>query len=109
MANQLFVNPFPYGEDNTQRDEIIDGSLVLCGSAVSTTVGESINWQNLLSGLGYNESNFRGSGGTQFGLNNGSALVTAERLQQPLRITSTSARRSLSWAIPPFSAFCSMV
>jgi hypothetical protein len=76
MANQLFVNPFPYGQDNTQRDEIIDGSLVICGSAVSTTVGESINWQNLLSGLGYNESNFRGSGGTQFGLNNGSALVT---------------------------------
>ena len=77
MANQLFINPYPYGQDNTQRDEIIDGSLVLCGSAVSTTVGESINWQNILSGIGYNESNFRGSSGTQFGLNNGSALVTA--------------------------------
>lgn len=74
MANQLFINPYPYGQDNTQRMEIMDGSVVLCGA--STASGEPINWQNILSGLGYNEKNLCGLGGTGYGTNNGSSLVT---------------------------------
>jgi hypothetical protein len=73
MANQLFVNPWPYaGIDFTQNSEIINGTLVLAGSFAST--GEPINWGNLVTGIGYNEKNFVGQGAT---LNTGCAFVTA--------------------------------
>jgi hypothetical protein len=73
MANQIFVNPYPFGGvDFTQNSEIINGSIVLAGAAVSS--GEPLSWQNLVTGVGYNEKNFAGNGAN---LNTGSALVTA--------------------------------
>jgi hypothetical protein len=76
MANQLFVNPFPYGVDNTQRFMYLEGSIALCGSATAT--GEPINWGNILQGIPYQEKNFAGRGGsiTSGTPNSGSALVT---------------------------------
>ncbi len=60
MANQLLVNPFPAGFDSTQTSLTVNGSVVLCGSSVST--GEPINWTSLIDGIGYNEVNYRGNG-----------------------------------------------
>jgi len=70
MANQILVDPFPGGIDISSVSETICGSIALCGSAVST--GEPLNWQNLVTGVGYNEVNRKGDGahGT------GNALVT---------------------------------
>jgi hypothetical protein len=73
MANQLFVDPYPFGGiDFTQASEIINGSIVFAGSFAAT--GEPINFANMVTGIGYNEKNFVGNGPT---LNTGSALVTA--------------------------------
>lgn len=70
MANQVFVNPFPYGVDNTQRSLLVKGSIALAGSAV--TAGEPINWTKVITGVGYNLINFAGNGAN----GNGNALVT---------------------------------
>ena len=73
MANQLFVDPYPFGGiDFTQASEIINGSIVFAGSFAAA--GEPINFANMVTGIGYNEKNFVGNGPT---LNTGSALVTA--------------------------------
>jgi hypothetical protein len=69
MANQLMVNHFPAGFDNGTGDLTVNGSVILAGSAVST--GEPINWNNMMTGLGYNEINYRGNG-----QNGGSAAFT---------------------------------
>ena len=60
MANQLLVNAFPAGFDSTQTTLTLNGSIALAGSAVTT--GEPINWNNLMTGVGYNEINYRGNG-----------------------------------------------
>jgi hypothetical protein len=60
MANQILVNHFPCGFYNGTGDLTVNGSIVLAGSAVST--GEPINWNNLMTGTGYNEINYRGDG-----------------------------------------------
>jgi hypothetical protein len=70
MANQILVNPYPYGFDVTQRGVLLAGSIALCGAAVAT--GEPINWANLATGIGYNEINFAGNGVH----GSGSALTT---------------------------------
>lgn len=70
MANQILVNPFPYGHDSSQTALTVCGSVALAGSAVST--GEPLNWANLQTGIGYNEVNFAGNGVH----GNGSALTT---------------------------------
>jgi hypothetical protein len=70
MANQIFMNPHPFGVSNDQQWQLIEGSIVLAGSAVAT--GEPLNWNDLVSGIGYNQINFTGNGVH----GNGSALVT---------------------------------
>lgn len=60
MANQLLVNPYNSGFDSTQNTLTVNGSVVLCGSAVAT--GEPINWNSLIDGIGYNEINYKGNG-----------------------------------------------
>jgi hypothetical protein len=83
MANQLFVNPFPTGYDTARNTLIVDGSIVLAGSAVTT--GEPINWTSILEGNGYNEINFAGNGihgqasalTTGFAVSTGICTVTA--------------------------------
>ena len=87
MANQLFVNPFPYGVDVTQQIQELNGSVALAGSSVAT--GEPINWDDLISGVGYNEVNFAGNGVH----GSGSALVTAITAATPdaASITCTGA------------------
>ena len=84
MANQLLVDPFPGGIDTSSVVETISGSVALCGSAVST--GEPLNWQNLITGVNYNEVNRKGDGahGT------GNALVTAFSTSAGV-ITATAA------------------
>ena len=74
MANQLLVNPFPAGFDATQTSLTLNGSIALCGSAVST--GEPINWESLMDAIGYNEINYRGNGknGTGTALTTGFAV-----------------------------------
>lgn len=71
MSSQLFVNPFPRGVDDTLHSLRYNGSLLLAGAAV--TGGEPINWASIISGIGFNETNFLGRGNT---LNTSSALVT---------------------------------
>jgi len=71
MANQILVNPYPYGSDCTQNVQAIRGSIVLAGS--STSNGEFLDWTKLASGIGYNEVNFAGQ--QQNG--SGAAYVTA--------------------------------
>jgi len=71
MANQLLVNPFPLGINESQYYQELNGSIQLAGSAVTT--GEPINWSDLVSGIGYNEVNYLGNGVN----GNGTALVTA--------------------------------
>ena len=71
MANQLLINPFPCGVSNSQHFQELNGSIQLAGSAVTT--GEPINWNDLISGIGYNEVNYLGNGVN----GNGTALVTA--------------------------------
>ncbi len=80
MANQIFVNPWPLmGVDFTERAELISGSIALAGAAVAT--GEPLNWSNLVTGVGYNDTNLCGYGNSQLApgivLNNATALVTA--------------------------------
>lgn len=73
MANQLFVDPYPFGGiDFSQASQIINGSVVFAGSFAAT--GEPVNFASMVTGIGYNEKNFVGNGPT---LNTGSALVTA--------------------------------
>ena len=62
MANQLFVDPYPFGGiDFTQASEIINGSIVFAGSFAAA--GEPINFANMVTGIGYNEKiNPRGTG-----------------------------------------------
>ena len=62
MSNQLFVNPYPAGQDNSQLAQEVNGSILLAGAAVST--GEPINWNKIISGIQFNESNFQGRGPT---------------------------------------------
>lgn len=71
MSSQLFINPFPCGSDILQHSEEIYGSLLLAGSA--TVAGEPINFNNIVSGIQYNESNYRGQGPT---VATGSAYTT---------------------------------
>jgi hypothetical protein len=83
MANQLLVNPYNSGFDSTQNTLTVNGTVVLCGSAVAT--GEPINWQSLVDGIGYNEINYKGNGKngdgaaftTGFAVSAGTATVTA--------------------------------
>lgn len=72
MASQLLVNPFPAGKFDAQGITAIHGSIVLAGSAVAT--GEPIYWNNLVTGIGYNEANFQGNGQAHGAA---SAVVTA--------------------------------
>lgn len=76
MANQLLVNAFPAGFDATQTTLTVNGSIALAGSAVAT--GEPINWNNLMTGVGYNEINYRGNGvhGESTALTTGFAVAT---------------------------------
>ena len=60
MANQILVNPFPFGSDPGISQQTVSGSIMLCGSAVAT--GEPLNWANMLTGLSFNEVNFAGNG-----------------------------------------------
>ncbi len=60
MANVILVDPFPGGKSIESAAEVIRGSVVLCGSAVST--GEPLNWANMNEGVGYNEINREGGG-----------------------------------------------
>lgn len=70
MANQILINPFPFGVSNQQQWQTLEGTIALAGSAVAT--GEPLNWGDLISGIGYNEINFTGNGVH----GNGTALVT---------------------------------
>lgn len=61
MGVQLLVNPYPAGSDGGPgRQDVVSGSAVLFGSAVTT--GEPINWTLMAGGIGYNEINFLGNG-----------------------------------------------
>ena len=71
MANVLLVDPFPAGKGITSNYEVFNGTLILAGSAVST--GEPLNWNTMVTGIGYNEINREGGG--QHGRD--TALVTA--------------------------------
>jgi hypothetical protein len=70
MSNQLLINPYPLGVCDHQIYQELNGSIQLAGSAVTT--GEPINWNDLISGVGYNEINYLGNGVH----GNGTALVT---------------------------------
>lgn len=70
MSNQLVVNPHPCGVSNEQQWQTIEGACVLAGAAVAT--GEPINWNDMISGISYNNINFLGNGVN----GNGTALVT---------------------------------
>ena len=83
MANQLFANNNPYSGDLLQKSQVVYGSVVLAGAAVTT--GEPLNWSNILIGVGYNESNLMGNGvvgassaqTTGFAISGGVCTVTA--------------------------------
>lgn len=85
MSNQLLVNPYPSGTDLIQRSQILNGTIVFAGAYGNP---EPINWANLISGFGYNETlpPQYGSGG------NASALVTALSASGGT-ITATAANR----------------
>ena len=57
MANQLLLNPFPSGLGWTPATRYSMAPSQLAGSAVTT--GEPINWGDIISGVGYNEINWR--------------------------------------------------
>jgi len=83
MANAILAHPYPYGNNITQRFQEVYGSVVLCGSAVTT--GEPLNWSQISTGIGYNEINFVGNGvngsgaafTTGFAISAGVCTVTA--------------------------------
>ena len=60
MGIQLLVNPYPDGTDQMVRSQVISGSAALFGSAAAA--GEPVNWNKLITGIGYNEVNFKGNG-----------------------------------------------
>lgn len=98
MANQILVNPWPLmGVDFTERAEIITGSVALAGSAVAT--GEPLNWGNLVTGVGYNDTNFVGYGNAQLAsgvvINNATALVTTFSASSGT-VTATAANNFFS-------------
>lgn len=71
MANQILVDNFPGGKDISTQVEAFNGSVALCGSAVST--GEPLNWASIVGGEGYNQLSRFGNGTH----GSATALVTA--------------------------------
>lgn len=103
MAVQLLVNHYPCGFDAGTGDLTVNGSVVLAGSAVTT--GEPINWNNLSTGIGYNEINYRGNGQngegaaytTGFAVSTGICTVTANNnFQAGFQVTFLGNTQTLS-------------
>ena len=87
MANQILVNPFPFGTEVLQKTYVINGSIVLGGQY--PTAGEALNWAAIRSGWGYNENNPVGQGNA---FSKTTALVTTFAASGGT-ITATSANR----------------
>ncbi len=62
----LTVNAYPYGEDNTQRRQILHGTVALSSGGTYVTNGIPLNWSTLVDG------NFPPSAGKEFIPNFGS-------------------------------------
>ena len=85
MSNQLLANTSHSASNMIQKSQIVEGSIILAGSYGNP---EPINWASIVSGIGYNQLNFRGLGvaGTS------SALVTAFSASSGT-VTATAANR----------------
>lgn len=84
MSNILLVDPYPSGKEATGNAVVLNGSVQLAGSAVST--GEPLKWTTLATGIGYNEINHIGGGNR----GSGCALVTAYSASGGI-VTATAA------------------